>query len=159
MSTWCDALFGYKMKIRPYTPTDFDAVTTLWRRARELAFPEFQRTKGHTFEEDRAYFQNNILEENSVYVADMDGIAVAFMAIKDDFIDQLYVAPTHQRQGIGKALLEFARTFSPERLWLYTFQINTNGRAFYEKNGFIATKFGVSPPPESEPDVLYEWNK
>lgn len=147
------------MKIRPYTPTDFDAVTTLWRRARELAFPEFQRTKGHTFEEDCAYFQNNILAENDVYVADKGGIAVALMAIKDDFIDQLYVAPTHQRQGIGKALLEFARTLSPERLWLYTFQINTNGRAFYEKNGFIATKFGVSPPPESEPDVLYEWNK
>jgi putative acetyltransferase len=146
------------MKIRPYSTNDFDAITKLWRHARELAFPEFQRTNGHTFEEDCWYFENVILKENDVYVAETDGIAVAFMAIKDDFIDQLYVSPIHQRQGIGKALLEFARTLSPKRLWLYTFQINTNGRAFYEQNGFVATKFGISPPPESEPDVVYGWN-
>ena len=30
-------------------------------------------------------------------------------------------------------------------------------RAFYEKYGFTAEKFGVSPPPESEPDVEYHW--
>ncbi len=31
--------------------------------------------------------------------------------------------------------------------------------AFYEKNGFIAEKYGISPPPESEPDVEYHWRK
>ena len=145
------------MNIRPYAHSDFEAVTKLWWCARETTFPEIQRTKGNSFEEDCAYFQNVILEENDVYVIDTDSITVAFMAIKGEFIDQLYVAPTHQRQGIGKALIEFARTLSPERLWLYTFQSNTNGRAFYEKNGFVATKFSISPAPESEPDVLYEW--
>jgi hypothetical protein len=40
---------------------------------------------------------------------------------------------------------------------LYTLQINTNARAFYERNGFRALKFGLSPPPESEPDVEYHW--
>jgi len=40
---------------------------------------------------------------------------------------------------------------------LYTVQINTNGRAFYEKNGFVAVRFGVSAAPESEPDVEYHW--
>ena len=132
-------------------------MTQLWRRAREIAFPEFQRTKGHTCAEDCAYFQNVILGDDDVYVADGNGLAVAFMAIKDDFIDQLYVAPTHQRQSIGKALIKYARTLSPEYIWLYTFQINTNGRAFYEKNGFAAIEFGVSPVPKSEPDVMYEW--
>ena len=28
---------------------------------------------------------------------------------------------------------------------------------FYERRGFVATRFGVSPAPESEPDVQYEW--
>ena len=147
------------MKIRSYAPSDFDAITKLWRRAREIAFPDFQRTKGHSFEEDCGYFKDVLLVENDVYVADLDGVVLAFMAIRGDFIDQLYVAPTHQCQGIGKALIKFARMLSPERLWLYTFQINTNGRFFYEKNGFIVKKFGVSPPPESEPDVLYEWKR
>ena len=99
-----------------------------------------------------------ILINNDVWVAEIEGEAAAFMAIAGDFIDQLYVAPQYQRRGIGKALLEFARTLAPEHLWLYTLQINTNGRAFYEKNGFRAVKFGVSPEPESEPDIEYHWN-
>ena len=143
--------------IRPYKLDDFDAVTALWRRARELAFPEFQRTKGHSFEEDQAYFRDVILVNNDVWVAEVDGSAAAFMAIAGDFIDQLYVDPDHQRSGLGRALLEHAKALSPEHLWLFTLQININGRAFYERNGFRAVKFGVSPPPESEPDVEYHW--
>ena len=144
--------------IRPYKSDDFEAVTKLWRHAREQAFPDFQRRKGHTFEEDQAYFRDVILIENDVWVLEVDATPVAFMAIAGDFIDQLYVDPEHQRLGWGRTLLEHARTLSPEHLWLYTLQINTNGRIFYEKNGFVAVKFGISPPPESEPDVEYHWN-
>jgi GNAT superfamily N-acetyltransferase len=143
--------------IRPYKSDDFEAVTRLWRRAREQAFPDFQRRKGHTFEEDQAYFRDVILIENDIWVLEVDETPVAFMAIAGDFIDQLYVHPDYQRIGLGESLLAHARKLSPERLWLYTLQFNTNGRAFYEKNGFVATKFGVSPAPESEPDVEYHW--
>ena len=143
--------------IRPYKSDDFEAVTTLWRRAREQAFPDFQRRKGHTFTEDQAYFRDVILVNNDVWVVSMNETPAAFMAIAGDFIDQLYVDPECQRSGLGRALLEHARSLSPEHLWLYTLQINTNGRAFYEKNGFVASQFGVSPAPESEPDVEYHW--
>lgn len=143
--------------IRPYKSGDFEAVTLLWRRAREQALPEFQRRKGHTFAEDQAYFRDVILVNNDVWVAEVDGTPAAFMAIAGDFIDQLYVDPERQRSGLGRALLEHARSLSPEHLWLYTLQINTNARAFYERNGFCALKFGLSPPPESEPDVEYHW--
>ena len=143
--------------IRPYNSDDFEGVTTLWRRAREQAFPDFQRRKGHTFEEDQAYFRDVILVNNDVWVVEMDGQPVAFMAIAGDFIDQLYVHPDYQRIGLGESLLAHARTLSPEHLWLYTLQINTNGRAFYEKNGFRIVKLGISPAPESEPDVEYHW--
>ena len=143
--------------IRPYQSGDFEAVTTLWRRAREQAFPDFQRRKGHTFKEDQAYFRDVILINNDVWVAEVDGEAAAFMAITGDFIDQLYVDPKFQRQGVGRAFLAHARSLSPKHLWLYTLQVNTDGRAFYEKNGFRAVKFGVSPEPESEPDVEYHW--
>jgi putative acetyltransferase len=146
------------LSIRPYKSDDFEVVTSLWRRAREQAFPEFQRRKGHTFAEDQAYFRSVILVNNDVWVAEVDGKPVAFMAIAGDFIDQLYVDPNYQRRGLGKALLDHARSLSPEHLWLYTLQINSTGRAFYEKNGFRAVKLGISPPPESEPDVEYHWN-
>ena len=144
--------------IRAYKSDDFEAVTILWRRSREQAFPDFQRRKGHTFEEDRNYFRDVILVNNDVWVVEVDEIPAAFLAIAGDFIDQLYVDPDYQRIGLGKSLLAHARTLSPRRLWLYTLQVNTGGRAFYEKNGFVVAKLGISPPPESEPDVEYHWN-
>jgi len=145
--------------IRDYRAEDFDAVTILWRVAREKSLPEIQNAKGHFFYEDQNYFRDHILKENQVFVVECDRRPVAFMAMNAEFIDQLYVHPDHQNQGIGKTLLDYARTFSPEHVWLYTLQINVNARAFYEKNGFIAEKFGISPPPESEPDVEYHWRK
>ena len=145
--------------IRGYRPDDFDAVTILWRISREKSLPEFQMMKGHFFYEDQNYFQTHILKENEIWVVEVYDRPVAFMAMNKDFIDQLYIHPDYWRQGIGQSLLEFARERSPEHLWLYTLQVNVNARAFYEKNGFVAKKFGVSPPPESEPDVEYHWHK
>jgi ribosomal protein S18 acetylase RimI-like enzyme len=143
--------------IREYRADDFDAVTILWRISREKSLPEFQQEKGHFFYEDRDYFRNHVLKENRIWVAEVDNRPVAFMAMNKDFIDQLYIHPAYWRQGIGNALLKLARELSPDHVWLYTLQVNVNARAFYEKNGFVAEKFGVSPPPESEPDVEYHW--
>ena len=145
--------------IREYQAEYFDLVTILWRIAREKSLPEFQREKGHFFYEDRDYFRDHILVNNQVWVVVANNDPVAFMAINKDFIDHLYIHPDHQRRGMGKALLDFARRLSPDHLWLYTLQINLNARAFYEKNGFVAEKFGFSPPPENEPDVEYHWRK
>src|SRR5512139_2247486 len=106
--------------IREYRAEDFDAVTILWRIAREKLLPEGQTDTGHCFYEDQDYFRNQVLKKNRVWVVDVDRRPVAFMAMENDFIDQLYIHPQYQRQGIGKALLEFAHSHSPEHLWLYT---------------------------------------
>lgn len=143
--------------MREYRDEDFDAVTILWRVARERLLPEGETDTGHNFYEDQAYFRNEILKKNQVWVVEIDHRPAAFMAMENDFIDQLYVHPKAQRCGIGKALLAFARSKSPEHLWLYTLQSNVNAQAFYEKNGFVAEKYGISP--ENEPDVEYHWRK
>lgn len=144
--------------IRLYQPADFDALIILWRVSREVSLPDFQLRKGHFFHEDLDYFRNHVLPENQIWVmvAEEDR-PLGFMAIKDDFIDQLYVHPDHWRKGLGEQLLAHARNLSPRRVWLYTLQVNLNACAFYEKNGFKAIQFGISPAPESEPDVKYEW--
>jgi putative acetyltransferase len=151
------------MKFNPrlYKNEDFDAVVMLWRISREKSLPDFQLRKGHFFYEDINYFRDHILPENQIWVVAESETArpIAFMAIKEDFIDHLYVHPDHWRKGIGQRLINHARTLSPQHLWLYTLQININARTFYEKNGFKAIEFGVSPAPEGEPDVKYEWVK
>jgi GNAT superfamily N-acetyltransferase len=148
-----------EITIRLYQSSDFENVVILWRISREISVPAFQRKKGHFFYEDMAYFRDHILADDTVWVAvDSTGHPVAFMALKEDFIDHLYVHPDVWRKDLGEQMLAHARTISPRHLWLYTLQINLNARAFYEKNGFKAVQFGISPAPESEPDVKYEWS-
>jgi putative acetyltransferase len=146
--------------LREYRPGDFDALVILWRISREKSLPQFfNNEKSHFFYEDLDYFRDHILKENKVWVLEIEQRPVAFMAIKGDFIDHLYVHPDYQNRGIGNAFLQHARQLSPDHLWLYTLQANVNACAFYEKNGFVAEKFGFSPPPENEPDVEYHWRK
>jgi GNAT superfamily N-acetyltransferase len=98
-----------------------------------------------------------VLAECDVWVAEREGALAGMLAIEVPWIRQLAVFPEHQRRGIGTALLLEARQWSPRELRLYTFRRNLPARAFYERHGFVAVGFGVSPPPESEPDVEYRW--
>jgi ribosomal protein S18 acetylase RimI-like enzyme len=67
----------------------------------------------------------------------------------------LYVDPLEWRKGWGTHLVNFAKQVSPRGLELDTHQENFVARALYERHGFRAVKFGLSPPPESAPDVEY----
>ena len=143
--------------IRLYKPEDFDDITRLWFEAEKVAMPKLMERMGHTLEDAREYFSRVVVTENQIWVYERDGVPLGFLAIQGDFIDRLYVDPAYHRQGIGQALLMKARQLLPKHMWLYTHAENKMARAFYEKNGFVAEKFGVSPEPESEPDVEYHW--
>ncbi len=52
-----------------------------------------------------------------------------------------------------QALVQYARKKNRTGLELYTHQQNSRACNFYEKLGFEAVKYGISPPPESVPDV------
>jgi hypothetical protein len=57
------------------------------------------------------------------------------MLIDGENLDHLYVRPGWQR-GIGLSLFTKAKALSPLRLEVWTFQRNSNARAFYEAQGF-----------------------
>ena len=143
--------------IRLYKPEDFEPITRLWFDAQTVAMPDMMARMDYKFDEAQAYFRNVIVLETQMWVYERDGVPLGFIAIQGELIDRLYVHPAYHRQGIGKALLMKARELLPEHIWLYTHVANKMARAFYEKNDFIAEGFGVSPAPESEPDVEYHW--
>jgi len=145
--------------IRPYREDDFEAVTQFWFEAMEVAMPGLNERLGHTLEDACEFFKNVVVVEDELWVCEMNGVPVGYLGMQGGFIDRLYVAPAYHRRGIGQALLDHARTISPNHLWLYTHVANSIARVFYENNGFIAENFGMSPPPESEPDVEYHWRK
>lgn len=103
------------------------------------------------------HFRDVVALEHEVWLAVRAGEILGLLALGDGAIDQLYVDPPHQGQGVGTALLDFAKHRCPAGLSLFTHQRNERARAFYERRGFDAVAFGTSPPPESEPDVKYAW--
>jgi ribosomal protein S18 acetylase RimI-like enzyme len=113
----------------------------------------------HTPAEDLGYFRDRVFDECEVWGAQDGERLVGFVACRDGWIDQLYVLPGHQGQGLGRALLDIALDGQTSvRLW--TFQKNTAARRFYERNGFIVIEeTDGADNEEREPDVLYEWRK
>jgi GNAT superfamily N-acetyltransferase len=143
--------------IRLYKPEDFDEITRIWFDAETVAMPKLMARMRHTLEDAREYFQRAVIAECQVWVYEQDAIPLGFFAIQGDFLDRMYVDPAYHRQGIGEAMLMKVRQLLPKHIWLYTHAANKMARSFYEKHGFVAEKFGVSPEPESEHDVEYHW--
>lgn len=111
----------------------------------------------HTAAEDRVFFEETILHDNEIWVAAKKKEILGYLAIRGDYIDRLYVALESHGEGVGTALLDHAKKRSPTGLRLFTHQKNERACGFYERRGFVAVRYGVSPPPESEPDVEYHW--
>ncbi len=146
------------LDIRLLRPDEIETVVRIWRRSRQDAQPWLEDRMNHSPEDDLRHFGEVVARENEVWLALEDGTIVALLAQRDGYLDQLYVEPAAQRRGIGTALLRKAMALSPRGLTLFTHRRNARARAFYEKQGFRAVAFGVSPPPESEPDVKYSWD-
>ena len=145
------------VEVRRLEREQFAAAVDVWVRARWDAQPWLEERMGYTDEQNLAFFRDVICVEFQVWIAAEGATVLGLIALKNNEIDRLYVAPEFQRRGIGSALLDKARELSPEWLGLFTHQRNEKARRFYEARGFSAVRFGMSPPPENEPDVRYEW--
>jgi GNAT superfamily N-acetyltransferase len=143
--------------IRKFQDADQPAVVGVWHRAGLAAYPYLPTWQAFTLEKAAWVFDTIIKPNNDIWVGTEQERIVAYLAIKGSFIDRLYVDPPEWRKGWGTLLINFAKQLSTGGLELYTHQENLAGRAFYEYHGFKAVSFGISPPPESAPDVEYHW--
>ena len=145
------------VNVRTMREEEVEEVVRLWHATKIVAYPYLPLEQRRTLAEDADFFREVILPHSEVWVAVSGDRPVGFLAMKDSYIDRLYVHPEHQRRGVGTALLDTAMERSPTGLQLHTHQANTQARAFYEQRGFQAIRFGLSPAPESAPDVEYHW--
>ncbi len=145
------------IEIRAFESPQLDAVVRLWNATKRDTYDFIPQEQGRTFDEDRAFFREAIEPRCALWVATDGAQILGFLALCGSYLDRLYVHPEFQRAGVGEVLLRHAIALSPAGIELHTHVKNTKARAFYEKLGLVAVKFGVSPPPESEPDVEYHW--
>jgi GNAT superfamily N-acetyltransferase len=142
--------------LRRARPSDATAVAALHLAARRHAMPYLPELRGD--EEVRAWTRETLLPKAEVWIAEIAGEPVGYLALVDDILDHLYVGPDHQGQGVGSRLLAKAKALRPTGLRLYAFQRNRRARAFYEARGFMPVLFSDGAGNEErEPDVLYEW--
>jgi len=142
------------LNIRQLTLEDMDAAAKVHRLSFDERLPNLAGL--HTQEEDRGFFRDYLFVECENWGV-FDGELLGFMALSNEWIEQLYVLPDRQGQGIGRALLDIAKNKSAV-LKLWTFQENAAARQFYERNGFVAveTTDGIGNE-EKAPDVMYQW--
>ena len=140
--------------LRAARPEDTPAVVAVFQAARADALPYLPII--HSSEEDQAFF-GSLVDRGLVTVAELDGAVAGFLALNDDWVDHLYIAPAAQGQGLGGALLKAAQA-QRDRLQLWVFQRNTNAIAFYEHHGFaIAERTDGAGNEERTPDARMAW--
>ena len=145
------------LTIRAYLEDDFDDLVSRWHETNRISYRYNEEQQKHTLADARRFFRDNLLPACKVWVAAQSDQLLGVLCLEAPWIRHFAIFPPHQRRGIGTTLLQKAREHSPVELRLFTFQRNEAARAFYEKHGFVAVAFGVSPAPELEPDVEYRW--
>jgi len=145
--------------IRSFQDGDEAAVIAVWHRSGQAAYPYLPTWQAFTLERAGEVFRAVIRPRCDIWVGTRHHHVVAFLAMAGSYIDRMYVDPAEWRQRWGTRLVLLAKTLHPDGLELHTHQENHAARRLYEKLGFRAVKFGVSPPPESAPDVEYHWRR
>jgi ribosomal protein S18 acetylase RimI-like enzyme len=148
---------GSAITVRGFQGADEQKVIDVWLRSGKAAYTFLSAWQTLTRAQAEEKFRAQIRAKCTIWVALKDNDVIGYLAMKGSHIDRLYVDPTQQGTGCGTRLLNFAKAVSPDGLQLHTHQRNHRARAFYEKHGFSAVRFGMSPAPECAPDVEYHW--
>lgn len=128
-----------KWQLVAYHHTHCQALTQIWRTSMQAAIGI---APIHEFE-SQAYFLSDILTKNyQIKVALIAAEPAGFIAFNEDEINQLYIHQDHQGQGIGRALIDEAKSYAVAArgphagLSVRTFDVNQGARAFYQTLGF-----------------------
>jgi GNAT superfamily N-acetyltransferase len=143
-------------KIRPYSPGDLIPAVALWYRAWHESHPG----EPHAFaiEEWRTRWQQGIEPYASVHVAEVDGVLSGYLAVlaAEPWNSHVIVTPEYRRRGIGRRLIEAAKTASTMGLIFDVFAADTASRNFYAGCAFLPGET-VSHPRTGQAMIRYVW--
>jgi len=146
------------IQIREATTADGPELAELMVEARRAAVPAIPNSV-HDADAVRWWMSNVVLPQYEVWlVEEPPGPPLGILVLKDDWVEQLYVAPSRTGEGLGSQLLDRAKARRPSGLQLWTFQSNLRAQEFYESHGFsVVERTDGSGNEERSPDVKYAW--
>ena len=141
--------------IRKFESRDLDAVMQIWLHGNldAHAFIPASFWEAH-FETVR-----DMLPQAELYVhEDKDTRQIdGFIGLTESHIEGVFVAKSARSKGIGRALLEYAKSRKP-RLTLSVYQKNERALAFYRREQFIVQSEGIDEDT-NEADIQMLWTR
>ena len=119
--------------IRKYEEKDIDELLDAWYSASKVAHPFLSED---FFDRERKNIRELYIPNVETWVYEKDSKVVGFITLINELIYAFFVDTDFQRIGIGRELMEHAKSLRPF-LELYVFKENKIGRNFYDKCGFI----------------------
>lgn len=133
------------MDIRPARPDEYDDVARVWMES--WVSTGLAEASNFLLANLRARVARDIAGGWDLFVgADGERLA-AMLALqpRDNYLDQLFVAPEVQGHGLGRQLLAFTRERLPDEIWLRCVRENEKAWRWYEREGFVFEKEAIEP--------------
>lgn len=118
--------------IRKFQKSDIKEVMKIWLDS---------NVEAHSFVPEE-YWKSNFqmvegqLSQAEVYVYEDTGTLEGFIGLQDDYIAGIFVKKEYRSNGIGKELLDYAKTIHKE-LTLNVYKKNSRAFEFYKREGFL----------------------
>lgn len=117
--------------IRELHKADIDKVADIWLDT---------NIKAHSFIPAEYWGSNfelvkEMMLQAEVYVYEVDHEIQGFIGMTDEYINGIFVCGEMQSQGIGKFLLDYAKS-KKKKLLLNVYQKNARAISFYQREGF-----------------------
>lgn len=136
-----------KLILRPFVAADEAAVAMIYFQSRARHFSWVKKLRLADFAQ--------ATQGETVQVAELDGQIVGFASVSewDGFLHLLFIKPGFESQGIGSALLTWARQLVQLPLTLKVVAQNKAAQRFYEREGFVLI---ARSPLASPPNLTYQ---
>lgn len=140
--------------IRPYHPTDSDAVLDLWLRASILAHDFVPES---FWREQLPAMRELYLPQAETLVLEEKGQVLGFASLHEQRLAALFVSPDAQGRGLGRRLLDDAKS-RRDSLELGVYRANARAVAFYRAGGFVTVN-ETRDPHTSQPELTMRWSR
>ena len=139
--------------IRKFESRDLDAVMQIWLHGNLNAHAFIAAS----FWTEQFEMVRDLLPQAELYVHEDAGTRQidGFIGLTENHIEGIFVAKAARSKGIGKALLEYAKSRKP-RLTLSVYQKNERALAFYRREQFIVQSEGIDEDT-NEADIQMLW--
>ena len=93
----------------------------------------------HTAQRQAQYLSDKLAHGAQLYLLKLDGRAVGVVSVTGSLIEDLYILPGCQNQGLGTALLRYAVSRCKGRPTLWILENNAGAERLYRREGFVPT--------------------